>query len=96
MIREILLMLRYTKRSLRSWTSSRRRNVPIGDHNIVAFNAGRVFSLEYFMELVKPLVVVEQRFIVGKSFQDTYEYSPIFSTTGLFELTKPKASGRND
>jgi SAM-dependent methyltransferase len=68
-------------------------SVPIGDHNMVAFNAGRVFSLEYFMELVKPLMVVEQRFIVDESFQDTYESKPMFRTTGLFELIKPQATG---
>ncbi len=64
-------------------------SVPLGDHSIVAFNAGRVFAPKYFMELVHPLVVVEQRFIVGNRLQETYEPRPMFGTTGLFELMKP-------
>lgn len=70
-------------------------SVPIGDHNTIAFNAGRVFALKGFIELVRPLLVVEQKFIVGASFQDTYEHRPMFGTTGLFELMKP-TTGKRD
>jgi SAM-dependent methyltransferase len=64
-------------------------SVPIGEQNVVAFNAGRIFTLKYIQELIKPLEIVEQKFIVGCSFQNDYEARPRFGTTGLFELTKP-------
>lgn len=67
-------------------------SVPVGDYSLVAFNAGRVFTMNYITELIQPLVVVEQRFVVGDSLQDTYEHRPMFGTTGLFELVKPEAS----
>ena len=67
-------------------------SVPVGDYNVIAFNAGRIFSLDYLLELVHPLVINEQRFIVGKSFQSTYEYKPMFGTTGLFELINLKTT----
>lgn len=71
-------------------------SVPIGDHSIVVFNAGRVFARKYLMELIHPLIIVEQRFIVGKSFQATYEPRHMFGTTGLFELTKPPITPERD
>ncbi|MGB3905740.1 MAG: DUF268 domain-containing protein [Anaerolineae bacterium] len=71
-------------------------SVPIGDRNIVAFDAGRVFALKYFLELVHPLLVLEQRFIVGGTLQDTYEHRPMFGTTGLFELMKAQTTDDTD
>lgn len=65
-------------------------SVPIGDEEIVAFNEGRVFTLNWLLERVHPLEVTEMRFIVGKSFQTVYEPRPLFGTIGLFELRKPQ------
>lgn len=64
-------------------------SVPVGDRNITAFNAGRVFTVDYLMHLFHPLIVTEQRFIVGNCLQDTYAPQGTFGTTGLFELVKP-------
>lgn len=63
-------------------------SVPVGDENVTAFNAGRVFSLDYLKNLLLPLIVLEERFIVGNSLQEKYESRAMFGTTGLFELTK--------
>ena len=65
-------------------------SVPVGDQSIVAFNAGRIFSLDHLFELFKPLVVVDRSFIVGNSLQKDYQHSGGFGTTGLFELVKHK------
>ena len=64
-------------------------SVPIGDRNLTAFNAGRVFTMKYLQEIIKPLVISEQRFIVGDTYQDSYAPHGVFGTTGLFELIKP-------
>ncbi|MCP4246952.1 MAG: DUF268 domain-containing protein [bacterium] len=64
-------------------------SIPLGDRNVVAFNAGRMFSRDYLMELVQPLAVAEQKYIVGTSFQDEYQPRNRFGTTGLFKLVKP-------
>lgn len=71
-------------------------SMPVGDRNVIAFNAGRVFALDYLLELLSPLVIVEQKFIVGKVLQDTYQHRPTFGTTGLFELVKPNSRERID
>ncbi len=63
-------------------------SIPVGDRSVVAFNAGRIFSLDYLFELFKPLIVVNRSFIVGNSFQKDYQHVGGFSTTGLFELVK--------
>lgn len=63
-------------------------SVPVGDQSIVAFNAGRIFSLNHLFEVFKPLVVVDRSFIVGNSLQKNYQHSGTFGTTGLFELVK--------
>jgi SAM-dependent methyltransferase len=63
-------------------------SVPVGDQNIVAFNGGRIFALDYLLELVHPLQMVEQQFIVGNCLQSSYESRSMFGTTGLFILTK--------
>lgn len=64
-------------------------SVPVGDKDIVAFNAGRIFSLDYLYQLLNPLMVVDHCFIVGNTLQEGYEFRARFGTTGLFELTKP-------
>lgn len=66
-------------------------SVPVGDRNTIAFNAGRVFSLDYLSDIFLPLVVVDRSFIVGNKLQNKYQYNgKSFSTTGLFHLTKHK------
>lgn len=64
-------------------------SVPVGDQNVVAFNAGRIFSLDYLFNIIKPLQVVDQSFIVGNSLQEEYQHTGNFGTTGLFDLVKP-------
>ena len=66
-------------------------SVPVGDEDLVAFNAGRVFSLGYLYSLLEPLVMVNKSFIVGDSLQESYGYRGMFGTTGLFELVKEEA-----
>ena len=63
-------------------------SVPVGNKNLVAFNAGRIFSLAYFLEVMRPLTLMEQSFIVGETLQKDYTPSPLFGTTGLFLFTK--------
>lgn len=63
-------------------------SVPVSDENIVAFNAGRIFQLDYLRSLFAPLEILEEYFIVGDSYQPDYAPRPRFGTTGLFELTK--------
>ena len=63
-------------------------SVPVGEKNIISFNAGRIFSRDYLFRLFEPFELVDQHYIVGKSFQDTYAPQPGFGTTGLFELRK--------
>jgi SAM-dependent methyltransferase len=65
-------------------------SVPVGNQSIVSFNAGRIFSLQNLFQLFKPLLVIEQSFIVGQSFQKEYQHTDGFGTTGLFELIKSK------
>jgi SAM-dependent methyltransferase len=64
-------------------------STPLGDKDIVAFNAHRIFSLDQLLKLFEPLVVVEQRFVVGNSLLDRYKGGAGMAATGLFELTKP-------
>jgi SAM-dependent methyltransferase len=66
-------------------------SVPIGDQDVVAFNAGRVFGLERLRASFAPLEIVEECYIVGSCLQEAYESGPLFGTTGLFELTKPQS-----
>jgi len=63
-------------------------SVPVSNHDLVAFNAGRMFSLNSLYRLFDPLLIVEQRYIVGGSLQDEYKDSGLFGTTGLFHLSK--------
>jgi SAM-dependent methyltransferase len=65
-------------------------SVPVSDQNVIHFNAGRILSLEYVRQLLEPLQVVEQSYIVGHSLQDHYEHRPRFATTALFELKMPQ------
>lgn len=65
-------------------------SMPVSDENVIHFNAGRIFSIEYLRQLIEPLQVVEQAYIVGCSLQSHYEHRPWFATTALFELKKPQ------
>jgi len=65
-------------------------SMPVSDKNVIHFNAGRIFSIEYVMLLIEPLQVIEQAYIVGQSLQSHYEHRPWFATTVLFELKKPQ------
>jgi hypothetical protein len=63
-------------------------SLPVGDQNVVAFNAARVLSLKTFRELIQPLHVIEEKYIVDGCLQDRFESRPTLGTTGLFELTR--------
>ena len=63
-------------------------SLPVADQSFVAFNAGRVLSLEEFFGLIPPLRLVEQKYIVEGRLKNEYEARPEFGTTGLFELTR--------
>lgn len=66
-------------------------SVPVGDDEITYFNAARVFRMEKLLKMLQPLVVTDQKFIVGESFQDVYRAMPRWGTTALLELTKMPA-----
>jgi SAM-dependent methyltransferase len=63
-------------------------SLPVGDQNLVAFNAARVLSLKQFHELIQPLRLVEEKYIIEGRLQNQYEARPGLGTTGLFELTR--------
>jgi SAM-dependent methyltransferase len=65
-------------------------SIPVSDQNVVHFNAGRIFSIEYILQLIEPLQVMEQAYIVGRSLQNHYEHRPWFDTTALYELKRPQ------
>jgi SAM-dependent methyltransferase len=63
---------------------------PVGRKNMVQFNAHRIFSLDYIHEITQPLSIIDQGFIIGSSFHDTYSpEEPAFSV-GLFELKETR------
>ena len=65
-------------------------SMPVSNENVIHFNAGRIFSIEYVLRLLEPLQVVEQAYIVGRTLQTHYEHRPWFATTALFELKRPQ------
>jgi SAM-dependent methyltransferase len=65
-------------------------SVPVSDENVVHFNAGRILAIRYVIQLLEPLQVVNQAYIVGSTLQNQYENRPWFATTALFELKKPQ------
>lgn len=64
-------------------------SIPVSDENVVHFNAGRIFEMSYLTQLLDPLQIVEQAYIVGRSLQNNFEHRPWFATTALFELKMP-------
>ena len=65
-------------------------SMPVSDENVVHFNVGRIFSMEYLLSLIEPLQVADQAYIVDRSLQSHYEHKPRFATTALFELKMPQ------
>ncbi|HSE39349.1 MAG TPA: DUF268 domain-containing protein [Acidobacteriota bacterium] len=63
-------------------------SLPVGETSYVAFNEGRILSRNEFLELIKPLRLSEQKYIVQGRYQNEYEPSPGMGTIGLFELTR--------
>jgi SAM-dependent methyltransferase len=64
-------------------------SIPVGDQSLVAFNAGRIFSIDDLKKLLQPLLIKDSAFIVGCSLQENYCHTNNFGTTGLFEIVKP-------
>jgi SAM-dependent methyltransferase len=63
--------------------------LPVSDENTVHFNAGRILSFDYLIQLLEPLQIVEQAFIVDGLLQSSYEHRSWFATTALFVLEMP-------
>lgn len=64
-------------------------SVPVGNQNITAFNAGRIFTIESLKDMLLPLIIVDSSFIVGRSLSKEFQHTTNFGTTGLFEVVKP-------
>lgn len=62
-------------------------SLPIDSENRTYFNAHRAFTREYIVELFSPLVIVEEKYIYGKSLENKYDQAKGFGT-GLYHLKK--------
>jgi len=63
-------------------------SLPVADQSFVIFNEARVLGLKETLELIQPLRLIEQKYIVDGRLQDQYEARPQLGTTGLFEVTR--------
>lgn len=63
-------------------------SLPVADQSFVVFNEARVLGLNETFELLRPLRVIEQKYIVDGRLQDQYEAGPQLGTIGLFEVTR--------
>lgn len=63
-------------------------SLPVADQSFVVFNEARVLGLNETFELIRPLRVIEQKYIVDGRLQDQYEARPQLGTIGLFEVTR--------
>lgn len=63
-------------------------SLPVADQSFVVFNEARVLGLNETLELLRPLRVIEQKYIVDGRLQDQYEARPQLGTIGLFEVTR--------
>lgn len=64
-------------------------SVPVDVECRVYFNAHRAFTREYILELFKDMKLLEEKYIYGRTIQDTYEKSKGFGT-GLFHFRKER------
>lgn len=62
-------------------------SVPVDNENKTHFNAHRAFTRDYVIELFSSLSLVEEKYIYGRSFSHTCDYSKNFGT-GLFWFKK--------
>lgn len=62
-------------------------SVPIDSESKVYFNAHRVFSRSYVLELFGNLSLVEEKYVYGNNLKDSYDKSLGFGT-GLFHFKK--------
>lgn len=63
-------------------------SVPISDKYIVAFNAGRIFSLDYLIKLLNQYKITDQKFINGSCLQNMFAPNNSFGCTILLDLIK--------
>jgi SAM-dependent methyltransferase len=63
-------------------------SLPVSNKNIVAFNAGRIFAIDYLFELFAQYDVVDKAFIVGKTLTLNFTPHDRFGSTILLELKK--------
>lgn len=62
-------------------------SVPIDDQNKIYFNAHRAFTRDYILGLMKPLKLVEEKYIYGRQLCNNYDPSQGFGT-GLYHFKK--------
>lgn len=62
-------------------------SVPVDNENRIYFNAHRAFTRDYVLSLFSGLKLIEEKYIYGREFQDSYTPSRGFGT-GLFHFKK--------
>lgn len=62
-------------------------SVPVDSKSNIYFNAHRTFTRNHILELLKPLKLVEEKYIYGRVLSDTYDPSQGFGT-GLYHMRK--------
>jgi SAM-dependent methyltransferase len=63
-------------------------SLPVANQSFVTFNEARILSLKEFHELIQPLRLMEEKYIVDGRLQNQFEARPGLGTTGLFELMR--------
>ena len=63
-------------------------SVPVSDKNVVAFNAGRIFSQDYLAEILEDYIINEKKFINGSCLQMEMTPNNRFGCTILLDLIK--------
>jgi len=64
-------------------------SLPIDDQNKICFNAHRIFTRDYILELFSDMVILEEKYIYGSKMYDSYDRRKGFGT-GLYVFQKEK------
>lgn len=62
-------------------------SVPVDNQSKIYFNAHRAFTRDHILKLLKPLKIVEEKYIYGRALVDAYDPSQGFGT-GLYHIRK--------
>ncbi|OGD32501.1 hypothetical protein A3C91_02345 [Candidatus Azambacteria bacterium RIFCSPHIGHO2_02_FULL_52_12] len=62
-------------------------SVPVDDRSKIYFNAHRAFTRDHILRLLKPLELLEEKYIYGRELCDTYDVTQGFGT-GLYHVRK--------